>query len=573
MPTSNYPHERIADIPEILSQYGICHAIISPGSRSAPLTLAFARHPLFVSRVVPDERTAAFTALGIAQQTRKPVVLICTSGSAMMNYFPAVAEAFFTETPLLIFTADRPPEWIDQLDGQTVRQTELYGKHVKANFSLPVALSNPDAQWHLRRIVAEAVLLSTAFPPAPVHINAPFREPLYPNEGEFNYQKQNLKILKIDNPKHALNLETKQELAQIWKSSQRKLIVLGQQQKDETLLRYLAALPKEDVIIVSDIIANGHELPQVVRHQDLFLKDKIEQQDDSYQPDLLITMGLSIISKNLKLYLRRFNPKAHWHLRPSSHAADTFQSLERLIRISPADFFEDMAESWGHSPNAKDFQSQWLVSDEAQRQYVANYIQEKSYFYEFRILGRILRRLPKQAVLHLANSTAVRYANLLGLYPEERQVEVFANRGTSGIDGSTSTAIGHALADEHRQHFLVTGDMAFFYDRNAFWQKKLPSNLKIILLNNDGGGIFNLIKGPPSQPELLEYFLDERTLLADNIAKEFKIQHITAERNGELPEKLEAFIDSKNKLCIFEIRSASRANTLLWKHFFENRPR
>ena len=175
-----YALQPIWNIAHICYKHGIENVIISPGSRSAPLTLAFARHENLNCKVVADERSAAFVALGIAQQTGKPVVLICTSGSAAYNYAPAIAEAYFQQIPLLVLTADRPPEWIDQLDGQTIRQNNIYGKHVKESYTLPVDLSHKDAIWHVGRIVSEAINLSKTYPFAPVHINAPFREPFYP---------------------------------------------------------------------------------------------------------------------------------------------------------------------------------------------------------------------------------------------------------------------------------------------------------------------------------------------------------------------------------------------------------
>lgn len=175
-----YALQPIWNIAHICHKQGIENVIISPGSRSAPLTLAFVRHKNLKCKVVADERSAAFIALGIAQQTNKPVVLICTSGSAAYNYAPAIAEAYFQQIPLLVLTADRPPEWIDQFDGQTIRQTNIYGKHVKESYTLPVDLSHQDAVWHVERTISEAINLAKTYPAAPVHINAPFREPFYP---------------------------------------------------------------------------------------------------------------------------------------------------------------------------------------------------------------------------------------------------------------------------------------------------------------------------------------------------------------------------------------------------------
>ena len=188
----------VVNIAEICARKGVENVVLSPGSRCAPLTIAFARHPKLTVRTVSDERAAAFIALGMAQTTGKPTVLICTSGTAALNYAPAVAEAFFLQVPLLVLTADRPPEWIDQLDGQTIRQQQVYGQHIKRSFDFPVALENPDAVWHTERMVSEALNEAVAYPAGPVHINVPLREPFYPADGENLQYGTEVKVIEED---------------------------------------------------------------------------------------------------------------------------------------------------------------------------------------------------------------------------------------------------------------------------------------------------------------------------------------------------------------------------------------
>ncbi|MEM9858842.1 MAG: thiamine pyrophosphate-binding protein, partial [Bacteroidota bacterium] len=174
--------QSVFNLIEICARHGLERAVISPGSRNAPLTIALARNQNIKCRSISDERSAAFIALGIAQQLGKPTLLCCTSGSAALNYAPAIAEAFFQQIPLIVLTADRPPEWIDQYDGQTIRQNEIYGKHVKKSFTIPVDLENKASEIHANRIMNEAVNSSIDFPQGPVHINFPFREPFYPEK-------------------------------------------------------------------------------------------------------------------------------------------------------------------------------------------------------------------------------------------------------------------------------------------------------------------------------------------------------------------------------------------------------
>jgi 2-succinyl-5-enolpyruvyl-6-hydroxy-3-cyclohexene-1-carboxylate synthase len=207
----------IFDIAEICAWHGIHQAIVCPGSRCAPLTLAFSRHEEITCRTVSDERSAGFVALGIAQQTRMPAVLVCTSGSAAYNFAPAVAEAYFQETPLIILTADRPKEWLDQQDGQTIRQDNLFGKHVKKYYELPQDYNHQETPWHIHRIINEAILASQEYPKGPVHINVPLREPLYPEANEkIGFTKKVKKVAVGKSEQLITQKENKKILQKLW---------------------------------------------------------------------------------------------------------------------------------------------------------------------------------------------------------------------------------------------------------------------------------------------------------------------------------------------------------------------
>ena len=213
----------IHNIAEICSRKNILDAILCPGSRSAALTISFVRHQNIKTYSISDERSAAFIGMGIAQQTGKTVALVCTSGTAAYNFAPAITEAFFQEIPLLILTADRPKEWIHQQDGQTIYQTEIFGKHVKKSYELPSDYSHPDAVWHIERVVNEAINLTQTFPKGPVHINVPICEPFYPNESEEIIFDKNVRIINQIQPEFTLSSETWIELMEIWNNSDKKL--------------------------------------------------------------------------------------------------------------------------------------------------------------------------------------------------------------------------------------------------------------------------------------------------------------------------------------------------------------
>lgn len=513
----------ILNTAQICAQLGVRQIVLSPGSRSAPLTLAFVRHPDIVTKIVSDERSAAFVGLGMAQQLRQAVGLVCTSGSAALNYAPAVAEAFFQQVPLTIFTADRPPEWIDQLDGQTIRQRNIYGAHVKASYELPVGQTEADIHYAARQ-VAEAINLSRAYPPGPVHLNVPIREPFYPTADEEMRFDESIKVITPVSSLPTLSEATVQTLANDWQRYDKKLIVGGQGELNADLISVLTELSAaQRVPVVADVISNLHRVASAIRHADTILA----KPDDALSPDLLITFGRSVISKNLKLFLRNHRPAAHWHIQPAGTAADTFSSLTRVIHTEPARFFSQIQPLLAEpSVSQSAYCQRWQDQEtDAQQQIDTMFPAAPAQSVgEFQALQTVLRHLPDAVNLHLANSMSVRYANLIGLSDQQHLVEVFANRGTSGIDGSNSTAVGCALTSE-RLTVLLTGDMAFFYDRNAFWHNYPLPTMRIVVLNNHGGGIFRLIDGPRQQPELEEYFETHQARSARRTAEDFGMEY------------------------------------------------
>lgn len=564
----------IAHIAQLCAAKDVRHIVLSPGSRCAPLTLAFVRHPDIQVKTVSDERSAAFIAMGMARQMRKPVGIVCTSGSAAYNYAPAVAEAFFQQVPLIIFTADRPPEWIDQLDGQTIRQREIYGKHVKASYEMPVGQTEDDI-WYASRIVSEAINMSHTYPWGPIHINVPLREPFYPVAGEEMDFSSPVKVIQQISGEKILSQEVLNELTKQWNSNSRKLIVCGQQMYDQPVTEAVQHLSiKQQIPVVADVISNMHEVKEAIRHADVFLAKKDKALYQSLQPDLLITFGLSVISKNLKLFLRKYRPKIHWHVQPSGTVADTFQSLTQVIHSEPTHFFQSMTELSAENEEQMTFFQQWQNEEQKASRFMHGLFSEKKMTSpnEFEVVQLMLQSLPEHVDLHLANSMAVRYANLIGVKEEQKNIEIFTNRGTSGIDGSNSTAVGTALASG-KLTVLITGDMAFFYDRNAFWHNYLMPDLRIVILNNRGGNIFRMIEGPSRQPELEEYFVTRQMLYAENTARDFKMEYqqvdLTQEKNfAKLKAEIKSFLNTASVSAkILEIITDGKKNAEIFNQY------
>ena len=551
----------IYDIAQLCFLKGIKHAVLSPGSRCAPLTISFARKKEIQKYIIPDERSAAFIGMGLSRITQIPTVLICTSGSAAYNYAPAVAEAYFQNIPLLILTADRPPEWIDQLDGQTIRQTNIYGNHVKGSYTLPVETNHPDAAWQVERMVNEAINLAAQFPKGPVHINIPLREPFYP-KGEITFS-DTLKIIESTESSAILSDKTKTVLAKELNQYKKILVVAGQSVLNRELTEALKSL---SIPVVTDVISN-HSFPGSIRHHDLFLTSS--KNEEVLKPELVISFGNSVISKSLKTFLRKNKPSAHWHILEAGAVADTFQSLTRHIQVTPLYFFREMLLGlWNPDLVATKeitaFNKTWKEAETSVSGKAEVFLKNENAFSEFEVVYKAMNALPNQSLLHLANSMPVRYANYVGI--ENSTIEVISNRGTSGIDGVISTAYGTALTTD-KLVTVITGDMSFLYDRNAFWNNYLPPNLRIIIINNHGGGIFRMIDGPASQPEGEEYFVTRQNLTAENTLKDFDLDYIQVNDRTSFDKALNEFFQTSGKSKVMEVMTDGLLNTEVWKKF------
>jgi 2-succinyl-5-enolpyruvyl-6-hydroxy-3-cyclohexene-1-carboxylate synthase len=563
--------QAVYDIAQICAHRGAHQAVLCPGSRCAPLTIAFSRHPEITTRTLSDERSAGFVGLGIARQTHSPVILVCTSGSAAYNFAPAIAEAFYSLTPLLVFTADRPAEWIDQLDGQAIRQKNIYGDHVKQSWTLPEDYGHPDSSWHINRIVNDAIALAMEYPQGPVHINTPFREPFYPAINEEIVFSKSIRIINSSSGSMELSESEIRQLKESLISFDKILIVAGQDDYDEPLVRATGKFSKQQrAALVGDIISNFHGLSSTVRLADTFLAQGNETLKKSLRPQLLITFGKSVISKSLKVFIRSSKPEHHWHIQPSGSVADTFQSLTRVIRSAPIHFFESLLsapkkQTKFEAQKRENYVTLWETEERRTARATQSFF-NSPVLSELHLVSEILKTLPPRCNLHLSNSMSVRYANFIGLTAEKKGIRVFANRGTSGIDGCTSTAVGHSLSSDV-PNFLITGDVAFFYDRNAFWHNYPTPNLRIIVLNNHGGIIFSLIDGPAALAEREEYFVTRQKLNAQSLASEFEFGYARVDAIKKLKNALKDFYEFGGKTKILELETSQAINIKVFEDF------
>lgn len=549
----------LAKAASFLYAHGLRRVVCSPGARSAPLVLAFSRGAPFTHYIVPDERSAAYVALGMSLTSAKPTILLCTSGTAVLNYAPAVAEAFYQDVPLLLFTADRPPEWIDQQDGQSIRQERVYDRHVKASYCLPDDITTPHKLWYATRMIKEALLLVCTPPKGPVHVNVPLREPLYTLPA---IKKNNASLFRGDFilpplPPFLWGTALQEDLSK----APRLLVVAGQHDacassngSSSAMVRAITFFAETTgAVVVGDVTSNLQDVPHAISCVDACL---LALDDPSTMtPDLLISFGHAFLSKQLKHLLRTHPPGRHWHVGAHALSPDTFQALSHPISTAPLAFFEGFAVS-AFSPalsiprERTRYQTYWQSLYARMRARRDVFLQDVPWGSLY-VAQKLIRSLLADTVLHLANSMPVRYADWVGLTACRR---VYANRGTNGIDGCLSTAVGAALALPGCVHVLLLGDMAFLYDRNALWQRQLPPNLKILLFNDHGGGIFRCIEGTAALPECEEFFVTHQPLTMAHTARQHGLQYFVADNMADFDRLFPVFMAPCNTTALLEAR-------------------
>lgn len=551
MKANLYPKIPLAQaVIEIFRQKEIQHIVISPGSRNAPLTMGFTNQEGFTCYSIADERCAAFFALGLAQQLQKPVAVVCTSGSAVLNYYPAVAEAFYSQIPLLIVSADRPKNKIDIGDGQTIRQENVFANHIvfSANLSENASVVNDN-------LIVSAIETAIS-QKGPAHINVPFEEPLYETLLEPTYVPK-VTTSAIEDEEFTLDAKFISE----WQSAKKKLILVGELVPNAIEQKYIESLAKdESVLVLLEKTSNLHHGTFIDRI-DTLVSTFSDEEKLNFQPDILLTFGGMIVSKRIKSLLRNHQPKQHWHI-DEIRAYDTFGCLSNHFKTSISEFFKQLLNDDLKTSSSYQsyFQSIWqdrLVKHE-------KYMSEIP-FSDFKVFDFLSRNLPENIQLQVSNSSPIRY---LQLVPCNNTIEVFCNRGTSGIDGSTSTAIGAAVANK-KPTIFVTGDISFLYDSNALWNNYIPKNFKIILINNSGGGIFRILPGHQETETFNTFFETSHHLTAEYLAKMYAFEYASVQNEPELHSIWDSFISNENKPSILEIFTPEKINDMILLDYFK----
>ncbi|MEX0997318.1 MAG: 2-succinyl-5-enolpyruvyl-6-hydroxy-3-cyclohexene-1-carboxylic-acid synthase [Flavobacteriaceae bacterium] len=539
-------------ITQLCSIKEIRNIVICPGSRNAPLTIGFTENPFFNVYSIVDERAAAFFALGIAQQTGTPVAVICTSGSAVLNFYPAVAEAYYSDIPLIVISADRPSNFIDIGDGQTIRQEHIFEKHILYSANLkPEEIHQNDNEIQINSAINIAKELK-----GPVHINAPFEEPLYEKTNQLLVAPQNVPVRITKNKVD----EDLSEFVNLWNRSSRKLILIGVLSPDSLehhIVNQLAS--DESVLVFTETTSNLHH-NNFINAIDQLIAPLKDEEFKKLQPDILISFGGMVISKKVKAFLRKFPAKHHWHI-DEKKAYDTYFYLSKHFKVSPQVFFESFLQNVKSVPS--DFQTKWL-SIKKVREHKHKVYLENAPFSDLKVFEHILKALPKNTILQLSNSAIVRYAQLFSL---DKSLAVFCNRGTSGIDGSTSTAVGAAVASKQAVTF-ITGDLSFFYDANGLWNNYIPKSFRIVLINNSGGGIFRILPGEKNTSNFETYFETIHDVSAKQLCEMHQIDYRLALNEKELESQLANLYNESEKPVLLEIKTPRTENDSILLNYF-----
>ena len=549
--------KNVSLLADIFVKKGLSDIIISPGSRNAPIVIAFAGHEKINALSIIDERSAGFFAMGMAQQLGKAVAVACTSGSALLNYAPAIAEAYYQKIPLLVISADRPPELIDQGDGQTIRQKDVFRNYIKKSYELPVVIDDPATKQIAEQVINEAIDQTMLPEPGPVHINVPFREPLY-NTTKEQITGQVYDTVRQEVPE--VN-EVIPELAELWNSHRKKLIIVGQGNPSSALNTRLSALAKlNNVTVLTETTSNLKD-PNFIDTIDNVVASFNEKDEKDFKPDLLISLGGQVVSKMIKRYLRLNPAKRHWHFSLSGERIDTYFVLSRVLTFKPEQVFKELAPHIRVSDG--NYGKLWQERRDKIGEIRERYLDEIP-FSDMKLFDFMLKKIPKNSLVHYGNSTPVRYSQLFGTIDK---TTIFSNRGVSGIDGQVSTAVGAAHANK-KVNTVITGDLGFFYDSNALMKNQLPDNLKIILINNGGGGIFRFIAGPDKSPYLEEFFETKHNWKAEKIAETFGVEYLKANSDSDLDEVFDALYKTK-KAVILEIETPGNLNSEILKNYFK----
>ena len=569
--------ENVNILTSLLVAHGVRHAVVCPGSRNAAIVHNLNECEDITCYPVTDERSAGFQALGLSMaEGYQPVVVCVTSGSALLNLYPAVAEAYYQQIPLIVISADRPAQWINQLDGQTLPQPDALGQMVRKAVSLPEVFEGEQQEemhWYCNRLVNEALLKSMGRVKGPVHINVPISEPFY------SFTKEALPVeRKIEVAYCRANIDTFDGTPfECVLKAKRPLLVIGQLDNTEKyvdLLAYIDRMPIlwESLAMPPYLYKVQEELGEDWNKTTLYgafenLLDEIKD-DERFRPDLVVYIGGHIVSKKLKSYLRSLKGVEQIRISQEADIEDTFMHLTKVMDLPNSDAMSWLGNFGWHN-HWEDYRRLWMDA------LAKSYERKENFKPEFSSLATVkeffsqLQKVEPQAFtlgdkdaqddgiydrefdtflpglmssVISGNSSAIR---LMNQYADRH---VYCNRGVNGIEGSLSTAVGFSMcknkSDKHV--YCVLGDLSFFYDQNALWNRNLNGKLRIIVLNNGGGAIFGKFQGLKESQAREEMIMAKHHATAEGICSQNEVKYLAAHTMEEMEQGISQLIHAES---------------------------
>lgn len=549
--------ENINTLTALLVAHGIEHAVVCPGSRNAPIVHNLETCPQIACHAVTDERSAGFYALGLAQSTGQPVAVCVTSGTALLNLLPAVAEAKYQHVPLVVVSADRPRQWIDLLDGQTLPQGGALQPYVRHSVVLPEP-SCDEERWLCNRLVNEALSLCRHRVPCPVHINVPITEPLFQFTRKRLPKERTFKFCPVVHASVRIG-----DLEPMLKRSRRPMFVFGCSNESVLDEELLGILSRNFVTLYEPLMADAVEAV----HFDEPLA-WIKDEEEAYRPDLIIYIGGTLVSKRLRHFLRRSAAPTLLLTLDATAIPDPTMHLERIVELSDRtdllQLVERMADyCMGQVEPA--FLDRWIQDLSSADDWAFTFEPRYSQMAAVKYFEEQLDDLGTEVSVHYANSTAVRLACI---YAQHR---VWCNRGVNGIEGSLSTAAGFSLGTQQLV-VCVVGDLSFFYDQNALWNSALRGNLRIILLNNHRGGIFGMLPGLSESPVAQTSVAGAHAVSARGICSQCDIGYLQATNMEEMQMGIVTLLtrDAQRPMVLEVVTDADVDNEEMKRYYKNN---
>ncbi|WML45742.1 2-succinyl-5-enolpyruvyl-6-hydroxy-3-cyclohexene-1-carboxylic-acid synthase [Neobacillus sp. PS3-40] len=503
---------------------GVTEVVISPGSRSTPMAMVMAEHPELNIHIHIDERSAAFFALGIAKAKQKPVAILCTSGTATANYYPAIVEAHYSRIPLIILTADRPHELRDVGAPQAIDQNQLYGNHVKWFVEMALPEKSDEMIRYVRTVCARAAAVATQAPAGPVHLNFPFREPLIPllDEGIFDFTERPNGYVNVINGELSIGQDQFKEIAGVLSKHEKGIIICGQIEDQEFVdaITRLATTLNFPILAdpLSQLRSGKHSSEAIIEAYDTFLRN--EDAKSFLKPDIVLRFGAMPVSKALTIFLKENHNSVQFVVDGGAGWRDPAALSTNMVYCNETKFCEGIIPHVEGVTN-NEYMENWKRINTLTKENLAP-VRDSLELNESRLFYQLADMLPEGATLFVGNSMPIRDLDSF-FHMNNKSIRIMANRGANGIDGTISTALGAALFSEPL--YLVVGDLTFFHDLNGLLAAKLYNiDIHIILVNNNGGGIFSFL--PQSQhPKNFEF------LFGTPIDLDF--EHVVRMYNGE----------------------------------------